>query len=117
MDAFPLLGSPSRRIDPGGEPHPLITIHQAAQALGFSDMTIRRKIEARQFPAVKMGCKALVPRAFVEQLIADALTGKTVVVEEYTAAWSQNRGGHRPSISNVPADSDATDPVERGDMA
>ena len=44
-------------------------------------MTIRRKIEARQFPAVKMGCKALVPRAFVKQLIADALTGKTVVVD------------------------------------
>ena len=80
------------RIGNGGVEHPLMTIHAAAQALGYSDMTIRRKIEARQFPAVKMGCKALVPRAFVKQLIADALAGKTVVVEEYAAAWLANGG-------------------------
>jgi excisionase family DNA binding protein len=94
-----------------------MTIHAAAQALGYSDMTIRRKIEARQFPAVKMGCKALVPRAFVERLIADALTGKTVVVEEYAAAWSQIRGSHKPWISDAPADSDAADWAKRGDTA
>src|SRR5690348_8588899 len=68
--------------------HPLMTIHAAAQALGYSDMTIRRRVEARQFPAVKIGCKALVPRAFVEQLLRDALAGRTVVVEEYAARWS-----------------------------
>ncbi len=84
--------TPLARIRRSGD-HPLMTIHAAAQALGYSDMTIRRRIEARQFPAVKMGCKALVPRAFVEQLIADALAGKTVVVEEYAAAWLENRGG------------------------
>ena len=73
-----------------------MTIHAAAQALGYSDMTIRRRIEARQFPAVKIGSKALVPRAFVEQLIADALAGKTVVVEEYAAAWLENGGSALP---------------------
>jgi excisionase family DNA binding protein len=74
-----------------------MTIHAAALALGYSDMTIRRKIEARQFPAVKMGCKALVPRAFVQQVIADALAGKTVVVEEYAAAWLENGRGAVPA--------------------
>src|SRR3954454_14186751 len=73
--------------------HPLMTIHAAARALGYSDMTIRRKIEARQFPAVKIGSKALVPRAFVQQLLADALAGRTVVVEEYAAAWARTCGG------------------------
>jgi excisionase family DNA binding protein len=79
---------------PGGdlvaEPlaHPLMTIHAAALALGCSDMTIRRKVEARAFPAVKIGSKALVPRAFVERLIADAVAGRTVVVEEYAAEWA-----------------------------
>ncbi|SDG28360.1 excisionase family DNA-binding protein [Pseudonocardia oroxyli] len=68
--------------------HPLMTIHAAALALGCSDMTIRRKVEARAFPAVKIGSKALVPRAFVERLIADALAGRTVVAEEYAAAWA-----------------------------
>lgn len=68
--------------------HPLMTIRAAALALGCSDMTIRRRIEARQFPAVKIGSKALVPRAFVERLLADALAGRTVVVEEYAASWA-----------------------------
>jgi excisionase family DNA binding protein len=65
-----------------------MTIRAAALALGCSDMTIRRRIEARQFPAVKIGSKALVPRAFVERLLSDALAGRTVVVEEYATAWA-----------------------------
>ena len=87
---------PVRTPDDG---HPLMTIHAAAAALGYSDMTIRRRVEARQFPAVKMGNKALVPRAFVERLIADALAGRTVVVEEYAARWAE---AHRafPAESN-----------------
>jgi excisionase family DNA binding protein len=68
--------------------HPLMTIHAAALVLGCSDMTIRRKVEARAFPAVKIGSKALVPRAFVERLVADAVAGRTVVVEEYAAEWA-----------------------------
>lgn len=67
--------------------HPLMTIHAAAIALGCSEMTIRRRVEARQFPAVKIGSKAQVPRAFVARVLADALAGRTVVVEEYAAAW------------------------------
>lgn len=71
--------------------HPLMTIHAAALALGCSDMTIRRRVEARQFPAVKIGSKALIPRSFVEQILADALAGRTVVVEEYAAKWERMR--------------------------
>lgn len=67
--------------------HPLMTIHAAALALGCSEMTIRRRVEARQFPAVKIGSKAQVPRAFIARVLADALAGRTVVVEEYAAAW------------------------------
>jgi excisionase family DNA binding protein len=74
--------------------HPLMTVREAAQMLGFSDMTIRRRIEARQFPAVKIGTKALIPRAFVEQLLEAAAAGQTVVAEEFAAAWSAaTRGG------------------------
>ncbi len=72
--------------------HPLMTIHAAALALGCSEMTIRRRIDARQFPAVKIGSKALVPRAFVARVIADALAGRTVVVEEYAAGWAETLG-------------------------
>lgn len=97
MERTSRAGTPRGRSG-GGTDHPLMTIHAAAQALGYSDMTIRRKVEARQFPAVKMGCKALVPRAFVERLIRDALAGRTVVVEEYAAAWLQEHDG-APSSS------------------
>ncbi len=68
-------------------PYPWISIQEAANLLGCSGVTIRRRVEARQFPAVKIGTKTLVPRAFVEALVADALAGRTVVVEEYAQAW------------------------------
>jgi excisionase family DNA binding protein len=90
---------PLPRVERNDE-HPLMTIHETARALGYSDMTIRRRIEARQFPAVKIGSKALVPRAFVERLLADALAGRTVVVEEYAAEWAQ---AYASSESGVPA--------------
>lgn len=92
-----LAGIPDPTPDPD-EAHPLMTIHAAAQVLGFSDMTIRRRVEARRFPAVKIGSKALVPRAFVEQLVADALAGRTVVVEEYAAAWARAIDGE-PTVA------------------
>lgn len=93
-----LAGIPGPRPDPN-EAHPLMTIHAAAQVLGCSDMTIRRRVEARRFPAVKIGSKALVPRAFVEQLVADALAGRTVVVEEYAAAWARAIDGE-PTVAS-----------------
>ena len=95
MDETSPAGTPPARTSRGDE-HPLITVHAAAIALGYSDMTIRRKVEARQFPAVKIGSKALVPRAFVDRLIADVLAGRTVVVEEYAAVWAAEHGDAAP---------------------
>jgi hypothetical protein len=63
--------------------------------LGCSDMTIRRRIYARQFPAVTIGRKAMVPRVFVEQLLAAAAAGQTVVLEEFASAWAAQNGADR----------------------
>jgi excisionase family DNA binding protein len=91
---MPLNSSKVPRLDERAEvKHPLMTVTQAATMLGFSDMTIRRRIEARQFPAVKIGRKALVPRAFVEELLKAASSGQTVVVEEFARVWSAASGG------------------------
>jgi excisionase family DNA binding protein len=68
--------------------HPLMTVQKAAEALGCSDMTIRRRIAARQFPAIKNGRKSMVPRSFVERLIALAESGRTVVLDEVVTEWS-----------------------------
>lgn len=75
--------------------HPLLPVRIAAEMLGCSDMTIRRRVYARQFPAVKIGRKTLVPREFVEKLLAAAAAGQTVVLEEFAASWSENQGSDR----------------------
>jgi excisionase family DNA binding protein len=98
MATRPAAGVPPARTDRNSE-HPLMTIRAAARALGCSDMTIRRRVESRQFLAVKIGCKALIPRAFVEQLLADAVAGRTVIVEEYAATWS-DRGADSPAAAS-----------------
>ena len=71
------------------ENHPLMTAQQAARLLSCSDMTIRRRIAARQFPAVKNGRKSMIPRSFVERLVAEAEAGQTVVVEEAVEQWRE----------------------------
>jgi excisionase family DNA binding protein len=67
--------------------HPLMTVQKVAELLGCSDMTIRRRISARQFPAVKIGRKSMIPRSFVERLLAQAEAGQTVVVDEAVEQW------------------------------
>jgi excisionase family DNA binding protein len=72
--------------------HPLLTVRSVAAKLGCSEMTIRRRIYARQFPAVKIGRKTMVPREFVDELLAAASAGHTVVLEEFATAWLASRG-------------------------
>jgi len=89
-------GRPQPSGGDAAEDHPLLTIRQAAVQLGCSDMTIRRGIAARTFPAVKIGTKAMVPRVFIERLLALAEAGRTVVVEEIAAEWALTRGQVAP---------------------
>lgn len=72
--------------------HPLMTVQKAAELLGCSDMTIRRRISARQFPAVRIGRKSMVPRSFVERLLAEAEAGRTVVLDEVVGEWAAGNG-------------------------
>lgn len=102
------LGRMSRTAD-----HPLITVAETARMLGCSNMTIRRRIDARQFPAVKIGRKAMVPRAFVERLLAAAASGRTVVVEEITAEWAADQNGSA-SMAREQAALEAIDVVPGG---
>ncbi len=78
---------PPARKNPG----PWLTVEETAAALDVSAMTVRRRIKARQFPAVVIASVTRVPRAFVERLIQAAEAGETVVVEEYAAEWAAGR--------------------------
>jgi excisionase family DNA binding protein len=77
-----------------------MTVQEAASRLGCSDMTIRRRISARQFPAVKNGRKSMIPRSFVERLLAEAEAGRTVVVDEAVEEW--RTAGPDPFVGEVP---------------
>lgn len=64
----------------------LITVEQAAKMLHVSPPTIRRRVNARQFPAIVIGA-VRIPRVFVEWLLASAKAGRTVFVDEYAREW------------------------------
>ena len=74
--------------------HPLLLVRQAADMLGCSEMTIRRRSTPASSPQ-RIGRRAMVPRAFVEQLLAAADAGETVVVEEFALAWAAGKGAQR----------------------
>ncbi len=84
--------SPSGRQERGARSlrpnQQFISVSHAAELLGCSGLTIRRRIRERRFPALKIGSKALIPLSFVEKVLADALAGKTVVIDEYVDSWS-----------------------------
>jgi excisionase family DNA binding protein len=100
---------PEGTVLPGRVPrsmeHPLMSVSDAARALGFSGMTVRRRIKARRFPAVTMGTKAMVPRAFVTAVLKEAHSGRTVVVEEFAEEWMASSPAEdlAPSVSVVGA--------------
>lgn len=70
------------------EESPFLTVQQTADQLGYSHMTIRRRIDAGELPAIKIGSKAVVPRVFVDALVAAVMSGRTVDVDVFTAEWS-----------------------------
>jgi len=97
--------------------HPLMTVQKAAELLGCSDMTIRRRITARQFPAVRTGRKSMVPRSFVEWLLARAEAGHTVVVEEAVAEWTAEADASDPTRVAHPAGAAAPTSMSPGGIA
>lgn len=70
-----------------GEAPRLLTVAQAAAALGVSEMTVYRALRSRELAGIKIGGTYRVPRAFVERMLDAADAGQTVVAAEYAQAW------------------------------
>jgi excisionase family DNA binding protein len=51
------------------------SVRQTAEVLNVSYQTAFRKITEKEFPSIRMGKKILVPIAFVENLVAQAMSG------------------------------------------
>ena len=71
---------------------PLLDLEETAELLGVSRMTVARMADEGRLPSVvirrgRVQKTRRIPRAFVDQMIADACAGAQVDMEEYAAAW------------------------------
>lgn len=55
------------------------SVAQVAAMLGMSGMTVYRAISAREFPAVRVRGRLIVPAKAVEAMVEAAVTDQTVV--------------------------------------
>lgn len=86
--SIPLPASPENVAIPLPLTQRFVSVDRAAELLECSGVTIRKRIRERRFPALKVGSKALIPLAFIEAVLADALAGKTVFLDEYANSWT-----------------------------
>jgi len=82
---------PPRPGDPTGG-KPLLDLEEAAELLHVSRMTVARMADEGRLPSVvirrgRVQKTRRIPRAFVDQMIADACAGAQVDMEEHAAAW------------------------------
>lgn len=65
----------------------LLPVTEVAELLGVSRSTVVRAYEAGEFPVVKFRGTYRVPRRFIERLLASAVPGTPVIVEDAAAEW------------------------------
>lgn len=70
-----------------GRSEDLMPVKAAAVALDVSEMTIRRALEAGDFPGIQISRTYRVSRPFVEAVLAEVRAGRRVIVEEFAAQW------------------------------
>ncbi|MDR1250606.1 MAG: excisionase family DNA-binding protein [Treponema sp.] len=51
------------------------SVSKAREALGVSRLTVYRKIAEKKILAIRMGRKILIPAAFIETLVTQAMSG------------------------------------------
>jgi excisionase family DNA binding protein len=70
----------------------LLSVTQTARMVNLSGMTVRRRIHSGAWPGGRSGRKLLVPRAFVDDLIAAIESGSELVnAESYAAQRAAER--------------------------
>lgn len=85
----PLVGKSRQTVQATGhsKSEDLMPVKAAAAALDVSEMTIRRALEAGDFPGIQISRTYRVSRPFVEALLAEVRAGRRVIVEEFAAQW------------------------------
>jgi len=85
---------PTPSADPAAD-KPLLDLEETAGLLGVSRMTVARMADEGRLPSV------VIPRAFVDRIVADASAGAEVDLEQYTAAWLAEHALARPRASTT----------------
>jgi excisionase family DNA binding protein len=81
----------ARPADPVSD-KPLLDLEETAELLGVSRMTVARMADKGRLPSVVVRRGRVqkirrIPRAFVDKVVADAVAGTQVDLEEYAAVW------------------------------
>lgn len=63
----------------------LLPISEVAPRTGLSRWTIYRRINSGEWPSVRSGRAHLIPRAFIDRLIAESEDGSQVIASEGAA--------------------------------
>jgi excisionase family DNA binding protein len=56
-------------------PSQFYTVRQIAEVLNVSYLTAFRKITDKEIPSIRMGRKILVPAAFIDNMVTQAMSG------------------------------------------
>jgi excisionase family DNA binding protein len=56
-------------------PQQFYTVAQTAKSLSIANLTVYRKIAAGEIPSTRIGRKVLIPAAYIETLVAQAMSG------------------------------------------
>lgn len=73
------MPSPRPTVEPVAGAPRFYSVAQVAAMLGMSGMTVYRAISAREFPAVRVRGRLIVPAKAVDAMVEAAVTDQTVV--------------------------------------
>jgi excisionase family DNA binding protein len=63
----------------GSTPRTFYNVHEVAEMLGMSAMTVYRAISAGEFPAVRIRSRLIVPAKAVDAMVEAAVADRSVV--------------------------------------
>lgn len=95
-------GAQPTRSAESADDRPLLDLEETAELLGVSRMTVTRMADEGRLPSVvlrrgRVQKTRRIPRAFVDQIVADACAGGQVDMEEYAAAWLAEHASTQPT--------------------
>jgi excisionase family DNA binding protein len=68
------------------------SVREAAQALGISEWSVRRAIEAGRLPAVRFGSRIVIPRFALERTLMELASRETGALQTQSSTPPASQG-------------------------